>query len=114
MHHVSKQGATLHGRGKHGEAAQARCHGKEINSTSYEPSKVRRAFMFFFCSPSRGQIFGLSAHWKRCAHTMCTAHGVARLFAGRRGAGEQLNARQVKQINVFSKAHANNVELQTR
>ncbi|ACO68447.1 predicted protein [Micromonas commoda] len=92
MHHVSKQGATLHGRGKHGEAAQARCHGKEINSTSYEPSKVRRAFMFFFCSPSRGQIFGLSAHWKRCAHTMCTAHGVARLFAGRRGAGEQLNA----------------------
>ena len=29
MHHVSKQGATLHGRGKHGEAAQARCMGKK-------------------------------------------------------------------------------------
>ena len=28
MHPVSKQGATLHGRGKHGEAEQARCQGK--------------------------------------------------------------------------------------
>jgi len=35
--------------------------GKENNSTSYEPSEVRSAFMFFFFSPSRGQIFGLSA-----------------------------------------------------
>ena len=35
--------------------------GKENNSTSYEPSEVRCAFMFFFFSPSRGQIFGLSA-----------------------------------------------------
>jgi len=35
---------TLHGRGKHGEAAQdpilRDVMGKEINSTSYEPSKV--------------------------------------------------------------------------
>ena len=71
--------------------------GKEINSTSYEPSKVLCAFVFFFCSPSRGQIFGMSAPWKRYAHTMCTAPGVARLFAERRGAGERLNARQVEQ-----------------
>jgi len=71
--------------------------GKEIYSTSYEPLKMRRAFVFFFFSPSRGQIFGLSVQLKRYAHTVCTAHGVARLFAGRRGAGEQLNARQVKQ-----------------
>ena len=35
--------------------------GKEIYSTSYEPSKVRCALVFFFCSPSRGQIFGLAA-----------------------------------------------------
>ena len=35
--------------------------GKENNSTSYEPSEVRCAFVFFFLSPSRGQIFGLSA-----------------------------------------------------
>ena len=28
MHHVSKQDATLHGGGRHGEAAQARCHGQ--------------------------------------------------------------------------------------
>ena len=35
--------------------------GKEIYSTSYEPSKVRCALVFFFCSPSRGQIFGLPA-----------------------------------------------------
>ena len=35
--------------------------GKENNSTSYEPSEVRCAFVFFFFSPSRGQIFGLSA-----------------------------------------------------
>ena len=28
MHHVSKQGSTLHGRRKHGEAEQARCHGQ--------------------------------------------------------------------------------------
>jgi len=70
---------------------------KENNSTSYEPSKVRCAFVFFFFSPSRGQIFGLSAQWKRYAHTMSTAHGVARLFARRRGAGERLNARQVEQ-----------------
>ena len=34
--------------------------GKEIYSTSYEPSKVRCPFVFFFCSPSRGHIFGLS------------------------------------------------------
>ena len=61
MHRVSKQGATLHGRGKHGEAAQALdIMGKENNSTSYEPSEVLCAFVFFFFSPSRGQIFGLS------------------------------------------------------
>ena len=35
--------------------------GKENNSTSCEPSEVRCAFVFFFFSPSRGQIFGLSA-----------------------------------------------------
>ena len=35
--------------------------GKENNSTSYEPSKVLCAFAFFFFSPSRGQIFGISA-----------------------------------------------------
>mmetsp|Transcript_12045 Transcript_12045/g.46755 ORF Transcript_12045/g.46755 Transcript_12045/m.46755 type:complete len:96 (+) Transcript_12045:2630-2917(+) len=85
--------------------------GKEIYSTSYEPSKVRCAFVFFFCSPSRGQIYGMSAHWKLHAHTMCTSHGVARLFAGRRGAGEQLKARQVEQKNVFGEAHATNLEL---
>ena len=34
--------------------------GKENNSTSYEPSEVLCAFVFFFFSPSRGQIFGLS------------------------------------------------------
>ncbi|MDA9261679.1 hypothetical protein N9P82_01290 [bacterium] len=55
--------------------------GKEIYSTSYEPLKMRRAFVFFFFSPSRGQIFGLSVQLKRYAHTVCTAHGVARLFA---------------------------------
>ena len=56
---------TLHARGKHGEAAQDRIlrdvKGKEINLTSYEPSKVLCAFVYFFFSPSRGQIFGLSA-----------------------------------------------------
>ena len=35
--------------------------GKENNWTSYEPSEVRCALVFFFCSPSRGQISGLSA-----------------------------------------------------
>ena len=35
--------------------------GKEIYWTGYEPSKVRCAFVFLFCSPSRGQIFGQSA-----------------------------------------------------
>jgi hypothetical protein len=44
---------------------------------------------------------------------MSTAHGVARLFAGRRGAGEQLNARQVEQKNVFGEAYANNLGLKT-
>ena len=87
--------------------------GKEIYSTSYEPLKMRRAFVFFFFSPSRGQIFGLSVQLKRYAHTVCTAHGVARLFAGRRGAGEQLNARQVEQKNVFGEAYANNLGLKT-
>ncbi len=42
VHHILKQIATLHGRGKHGEAEQARCHGRGNYSTSYEPStKVR-------------------------------------------------------------------------
>ena len=35
--------------------------GKEIDSTSYEPSNVRCAFVFFLCLPSRGQNFGQSA-----------------------------------------------------
>jgi len=35
--------------------------GKEIDSTSYEPSEVRCAFVFFLCLPSRGQNFGQSA-----------------------------------------------------
>ena len=78
--------------------------GKENNSTSYEPSEVRCAFVFFFFSPSRGQIFGLSAQRKRYAHTMSTAHGVARLFAHRRGAGERLNARQVEQKKPFRRS----------
>ena len=65
--------------------------------TSYEPSEVRCAFVFFFFSPSRGQIFGLSAQRERYAHTVPTAHGVARLFARRHGAGERLSARQVEQ-----------------
>jgi len=86
---------TLHGRGKHGEAEQARCHG------------------FFFCSPSRGHIFGLSAQLIRYARTMCIAHGVARLFARSRGAGVQLNARQVEQKTVFGEAHANNLGSKT-
>ena len=30
VHHILKQIATLHGRGKHGEAEQARCHGQRI------------------------------------------------------------------------------------
>ena len=71
--------------------------GKENDSTSYERSEVRCAFVFFFFSPSRGQIFGLSAQRERYAHTVPTAHGVARLFARRRGAGERLSARQVEQ-----------------
>ena len=87
--------------------------GKENNSTSYEPSEVRCAFVFFFFSPSRGQIFGLSAQRERYAHTVPTAHGVARLFARRRGAGERLSARQVEQKNLFGEAHANNLGIKT-
>ena len=34
---------------------------------------------------------------------MSTAHGVARLFARRRGAGERLNARQVEQKTCSAK-----------
>ena len=79
--------------------------GKEIYSTSYEPSKVRCAFVFFFCSPWRGHIFGMSAQWKRYSHTICIAHGVARLFAWSRGAGEHLNARQVEQNKTCSAKH---------
>jgi hypothetical protein len=37
---------------------------------------------------------------------MSTAHGVARLFVGRRGGGEQLNARQLEQKNVFGEGEA--------
>jgi hypothetical protein len=44
---------------------------------------------------------------------MCIAHGVARLFARSRGAGVQLNARQVEQKTVFGEAHANNLGLKT-
>ena len=36
---------------------------------------------------------------------MCIAHGVARLFARSRGAGVQLNARQVEQKTVFGEAY---------
>ena len=110
---VSKQGATLHGRGKHGEAEQARCHGQRNLLDELWTVKVRCAFVFFFCSPSRGHIFGLSAQWKRYARTVCIVHGVARLFAWSRGAGEKLNARQVEQKNVFGEAHANKLGLKT-
>ena len=44
---------------------------------------------------------------------MCIAHGVARLFARSRGAGVQLNARQVEQKTVFGEAHANNLGSKT-
>ena len=88
--------------------------GKEINSTSYESLKVLCAFVFFFFAPSRGQIFGMSAPWKRYVHTMCTAPGVARLFAERRGAAERLSARRVVQKkNLFGEAHANYVGIKT-
>ena len=38
---------------------------------------------------------------------MSTAHGVARLFAGRRGAWEQLKTRQVEQKHVFGEPRMN-------
>ena len=50
---------------------------------------------------------------KALCNTMSTVHGVARLFARRRGAGERLNARQVVQKNLFGEAHANNLGIKT-
>jgi len=94
--------------------------GKEIYSTSYEPLKMRRAFVFFFFSPSRGQIFGLSVQLKRYAHTVCTAHGVAdctrrcaalRVKSRRWGTTERAPSKAKK--NVFGEAHANNLGLKT-
>ena len=55
MYHVSMDAVSM------AKPSRRDVTGKEIYSTSYEPSKVRCAFVFFFCSPSRGHIFGLSA-----------------------------------------------------
>jgi hypothetical protein len=71
------------------------------------------------CSSSvrpRGDTFSACRFSENVMHIpVCTAHGVARLFAGRRGAGEQLNARQVKQKKTCSAKHihANNLGLNT-
>ena len=46
---------------------------------------------------------------------MSIAHGVTRLFAGRRGAGEQLNARRPSRAQkTCSAKHANDDELKTK
>jgi hypothetical protein len=55
MYHVSMDAVSM------AKPSRRDVTGKEIYSTSYEPSKVRCAFVFFFCSPSRGQILGLAA-----------------------------------------------------
>ena len=54
MHRVSKQGATLHGRGKHGEAAQARCHGQR-KSTRPVMNLGSRVFYFPMAPSQEGE-----------------------------------------------------------
>ena len=115
VHHILKQITTLHGRGKHGEAEQARCHGRGNYSTSYEPStKVRLRVRVLLLFALAGTDFRPVGSVKTlCTYRVhCTRRCAALRVKSRRwGATERAPSKAKK--NVFGEAHANNLELKT-
>ena len=102
LHYVSKRVATLHGRGKHGEAEQARCHGRGNYSTSYEPStKVRlrvRVLLLFALAGIHFRHVG-SMKTLFTYHLHCTRRCAALCVKPRRwGATERAPSRAKKRV----------------
>ena len=110
VHTAFPSRARLYADALAGEAAQADVMGKGNNSTSYEPSEVRCAFVFFL-SPSRNQAFGLSAS-ENVMHIPCplltASRGSSRAWY--MPASERAPSRQK---NLFGEAHANTLGIKT-
>ena len=123
MHPVSKQGATLHGRGKHGEAEQARCHGQRnlLDELWTVKSAMRvRVLLLFALAGTDFRPVG-SGKTLCTYHLHCTRRCAALCVKARRwGATERAalgsnwtRAKSSKK-NVFGEAHANNLGLKTK
>ena len=95
MHPVSKQGATLHGRGKYGEAEQARCQGKRnlLDELWTVKSAMRVRVLLLFALAGADSRPGGSVKTICTYHVHCTRrHAALRGKARRWGATERAPA----------------------
>ena len=96
LHYVSKQGATLHGRGKHGEAEQARCHGQRniLDELWTVKSAMRVRVLLLFALAGADSRPGGSVKTICTYHVHCTRrHAALRGKARRLGATENAPSR---------------------
>jgi len=114
LHYVSKRVATLHGRGKHGEAEQARCHGQrnlfDELWTVKNATRVRVLLLFALAGTDFRPVGSVKTLCTYRVH--CTRRCAALRVKSRRwGATERAPSKAKK--NVFGEAHANNLGLKT-